>query len=70
MTTTDRRIGGGWLEYGCMDLYPGQQLTWTLVGRLDLERLAGKTIGTMNGWYVVPAAPPPPGPREVDGGLI
>jgi hypothetical protein len=68
MPTQDRRIGGGWVEFGSADLYPGQTLTWALVGHPEL--VPGQVLATMAGFVIVPPAPPPPGPREVDGGLL
>ena len=59
--------GEGMVSAGGID--PGGEWTWESVGRPDMAALAGKTVMTMNGPYVVPLVPPRPGLRTTTGGL-
>jgi hypothetical protein len=58
------RQGDGRVLYGCLDL--GQPLTWTSIGRPDLQAVAGTVInGPAGSSYLIPFTPPAPGPRHV-----
>ena len=61
------RIGDGRVLMGALDQYQGQQLTWTMIGRPDLQTVAGQTVQTAYGPRLIPLRPPQPGPRHTDG---